>query len=1006
MTVLKTYILFFLFLLLSLASWATHLIGGNIGYTYLGPSAMPGFVEYRIDFSTYIDCTSPNWGIGFPEPSLQVGLYEGPINPTSPMPLTVSTTLTLTDSAAIDPALPPGCNFGSNTCIYLVNYSGVITVPESNVGYHLIYERCCRPAGIINLNQSGNQAMSFQAYMPANSSIAPTAINSTPSFTDTLVSYICINDSTFLPNTANDVDGDSLVYSIEQPFWGYTSPTTPVLLPGQPGLNPYTYPPPLITWGGGASSAQPFGPGGAVTIDSQTGLTMFLAPTAGIYVIAVEIKEYRNGVLIGKSRRDIQLLSVSCPVNPRPNVGNVSAHPNSINSNTIEVMAGDSVCFDIGALDPNNNGIEVSANGPIFDPLQTNPPASFTTGTGTGLAQGRFCWETDCDQDRAQPYTFTVRALDNGCPPKSDFNAFNVIVTPYEGPDSIIGPDSICFGNHLGVEYRVDNPDKYTYNWSVTGGTIVGSSTDSVLTVDWNINTVGTVTLDAVSWKGCTSPPITKDVAIGFGFTIDAGTDTIACFNDTISVGNESNPDLTYLWTPSANFLNPNLGTARYVITQPETLLLTAKDIAGCEDTAHIFVDMYPAIGNTPVVGPDTVCYGNHLGISYSTTANAAFFYDWQISEGTIINGLGTETVTVDWNSKSYGTLSVEVTDTFGCGMPRQARNVSIGGPIPADAGRDTIACLLEMVSIGSTGIPGLVYNWVPTVNVSNPNASSTDVEVNESRWYTLMVTDSLNCFVTDSVHVMQFPEFDVEIDAPLAICENEPLQLTASDAAIYQWEPAAILSNATVQSPMAFPDTTTTFQLWATDANGCRDSAEITLEVQQYPEFSLFYDTAFFLGQTGIADILTNMNLLYTWTPPTGLSCTDCPNLEINATQTTTYTLLIEDPSGCFAIDTTFEVIVNRDYNFHVPNAFTPNGDGLNDEALVYTYGIEKLLEFSIFNRWGEMVFTTDVLGRGWNGMFNGALQPSHTAFAYKVRLQRFTGEEIEQYGKLILIY
>ena len=997
---------FLLFAGTSLSAWSTHLIGGNLGYTYLGPSSVPGEVRYRIDFSTYIDCTSPNWGIGFPEPVLEVGLYEGAINPSNAMPLVVSTMLNLTDSVPIDPALPPGCNFGSNTCIYLVNYSGLISVPRSSVGYHLIYERCCRPAGIVNLNQSGNQAMSFQAYMPPNINSVPTEINSTPTYTDTLVSYICINDSTFLSNTATDPDGDSLVYSIEQPYWGYTSPTNPVLLPNNPVINPYSYPPPLINWGGGASMAQPFGPGGAVTIDSQTGLTTFLAPMAGIYVIAVEILEYRNGLLIGKSRRDIQLLSVTCPPNPRPNIGGVGTHPNAVNNNTIEIMAGDSVCVDIGAIDPNIDDVDITANGAVFDPNQTNPAATFSPGSGNGQALGEFCWDTDCDQDRPQPYTFTVRAIDDGCPPKSDFSAFNIIVNPYTGPDSIVGPDSICFGNHLGVQYTVPNASKFSFQWSVSGGTIVGSSTDSVVTVDWNINTVGTITLQAVSWKGCTSPPISKNVAVGFSFAIGISDDTIACYNDTLQLGIENNPDLNYVWSPGNDFVNPNVGIAQYIINQPQSLLLTAYDIAGCEDTASVFVDMYPPIINPAIQGPDTLCFGEEFSLNYSTNAGAALFYDWQIINGAITNGANTSAVTVDWNHSSEGMLSVDISDTFGCSLPREVKMIKIGGPIIADAGADTIACDFETVSIGGNGITGLDYSWVPTTNLISPNSPSTDLIVTQGQTYELLVSDSLNCVERDTVVVSKHPPFDVEIFGQTAICEGEPLQLNASDAAFYQWSPDSVLSNAAIQNPVAYPDTTTTFSLLASDSNGCMDSAQLTLSVQQFPDFSLFFDTAYFLGQTGVAEVFTTMDLLFNWSPSTGLSCANCPNPDINADYSTTYTLNITDPSGCFSIDTVFDVTVNRDFNFEVPSAFTPNGDGLNDEARVYTYGIKEVLEFSIFNRWGEMVFTTDKLDRGWNGIYNGQMQPSHTVFAYKVRLKRYTDEEIVQYGKFVLIY
>ncbi len=991
---------------------ATHLIGGNLGYKYIGPHPTnPSLVEYKIEFTTYIDCNSVNWGTAFPEPIFNIGIYSGAINPTSSMPLAEEVTVTLTDSAQIDPALPPGCNFGSSTCIYLVYYEGTVYLPLSSTGYHLIYERCCRPAGIVNLTLSGDQAMSFQAYIPPNNTGLPTEVNNAPTFTDTLVSYICIGDTTFIANTATDPDGDSLVYSIEQPYWGYTNNTSGnvAMTPSIAPWNPYTYPPPLITWGGGASMVDPFGPGGDVSIDNSTGLTSFYAPTAGIYVIAVEIKEYRNGVLIGRTRRDIQLLSVNCPSNPRPTIASIASHPNAINQNTIEIMAGDSVCIDLNASDQNNNVITMSANGSIFDPNQTNPPATFTANPGSpGSGSGTFCWHTSCDQDRPQPYSFTIQATDDGCPPKIDVDAFNVMVIPYQGPDSLMGPDSICFGNHLGVQYTVPEAHKYiSYSWSVTGGTILGSNTDSVITVDWNVNTQGQIAIDVVSWSGCVSSTLITPVYVGFDFEVDAGTDTINCYNDTITVGTANDPSLTYTWTPSSNFITPNQGISDYVVLQSATLTLMGMDVAGCYDTSEVFVDMYPPIGNVYITGEDTICYGDQNNNVYEAPFGNAFFYDWNVIGGTIIGQPASNMATVNWNTPAYGEVSVQISDTFGCETPTFYYNVRVGDQIPVNAGNDTAACRFETVNIGAgTSNPDYTYSWNPLAGLSNANVLETDVIVDGTTMYVLTVMDSLNCTNVDSVLVEQYPDFEVDITSPDVYCEGETLQLYATDAVYYSWTPANEVSDASIQNPYAFPDSTTTYEVYAVDQNGCDDSDSITVTVQPYPEFWLYYDTAIFLGQTGGAQVYSNMsNLIFQWSPPNGLSCTTCLNPDMNPEYTTTYTLNVSDPNGCFSIDTLIEVIVHRDYAYHIPNAFSPNGDGLNEEALVYTWGIKRIKEFSIFNRWGEMVFTTDKFNVGWNGVYKGVLQPGQTVFAYRVVLERFTGDEIQEYGKIVLV-
>lgn len=1009
----KLLLFFFFFWVLSAGSAkATHLIGGNIGYEYVGhPSANPNMVIYRINFSTYIDCNSVNWGTSFPESSFQIEVYEGTINQTTPMQNIATATVTLSDSAQIDPTMTSGCNFGTSTCIYLVNYEGLVVLPLSSTGYHLIYERCCRPAGIINLTNSGNQGMSFQAYIPPNTSTVSTTVNGTPAYTDTLVSYICVNDTAYIANTATDPDGDSLVYSIEQPYRGYTSNTVVAMNTNNPNWANYTYPPQLVVWGGGASAVNPFGAGGYVAINSSTGLTSFLAPTAGIYVIAVEVKEYRNGVLIGRTRRDIQIMAVNCPNNPKPVIGSITGHANALNNSTLQIVAGDSVCLTLNATTTAGTAVAMTANGVIFDTAQVNPAATFVSTTDSlGNGIGTFCWETSCDQGRSQPYSFTVQAKDDGCPPMSDVDAFNIYVVPYAGPDSLVGPDTVCYGNHLGVQYTIPNPGDYvTYNWSVTGGTIVGSNTDSVVTVDWNPNTIGEIAIDAISSSGCSADTVaTFPIYIGASLTIDAGTDTINCYGDTITLGTGNNdPQISYVWSPSTSFITPNQGASDYVVTQTDTLLLTGTDTVGCSDSSTVVVAMYDPIGTVTITGEDTLCYGDQNNNVYTAPFGAAFLYNWSVSNGAIVGQSASNQVTVDWNAPAFGILTVLVQDTNGCSMPTVDYTVRVGAAIPADAGNDTIVCEGETVQLGEgTSNTDYLYSWSPVAGLTSTNMLHTAVEVMGTATYVLTVIDSLECMVTDSVVVNQFPIFNVDITSSDVQCEGDTLDLMATDAVTYSWTPASLVSDATVQHPYAMPDSTTTFTVYATDSNGCHDSDSIFVTIQEYPDFSLYFDTALFLGQSGTAEVYTDMDeLSFLWSPPEGLSCTSCLNPIMTPEYSTTYTLNVSDPSGCFNIDTAIDVVVHRDYSYYIPNAFSPDGNGLNDEIKVYTWGVKSLKEFSIFNRWGEMLFTTDQLDKGWDGMYKGERQPGQTVYVYRVVLERYTGDLVQEQGKIVLI-
>jgi len=134
--------------------------------------------------------------------------------------------------------------------------------------------------------------------------------------------------------------------------------------------------------------------------------------------------------------------------------------------------------------------------------------------------------------------------------------------------------------------------------------------------------------------------------------------------------------------------------------------------------------------------------------------------------------------------------------------------------------------------------------------------------------------------------------------------------------------------------------------------------------------------------------------NLSYSWSPSRGLSCDDCDSLQAFPDTTTSYNLVVSDQNGCTATAGILIVVTGKDTvdpsaclpSFFVPNAFTPNGDGINDKFYVYGRGIEEM-HLQIFNRWGELIFESDDQTDGWDGTYRGeVLNPD--VFVYYVKI------------------
>lgn len=140
-----------------------------------------------------------------------------------------------------------------------------------------------------------------------------------------------------------------------------------------------------------------------------------------------------------------------------------------------------------------------------------------------------------------------------------------------------------------------------------------------------------------------------------------------------------------------------------------------------------------------------------------------------------------------------------------------------------------------------------------------------------------------------------------------------------------------------------------------------------------------------------------------FTWSPNTALSCTNCPDPIANPTVTTNYILTGYNSKNCKYNDTVQVCVVQDCGEMFVPNAFSPNLDGVND--VLYVKGkCLKNLTFMIFNRWGEKVFETSDQKLGWDGTFNGELMNT-AVFVYRLEGTTFDGNPYSQKGNITLI-
>jgi len=269
---------------------ASHIVGGDIYYDYLGNN------NYKFYIVVYRDCFSS--GAAFDNP-LPLGVFSNAgLEKTVDVPYPGNQYLPVQFNNPC--ATPP-----SNVCTEKSTYTTIINLPPKVGGYTISYVRCCRGPNITNLIYPDGTGIAIFTKIPGSET--GNQFNSSPRFTNYPPLLLCSNDNFIFDHAATDPDGDVLKYSLATPYQGGTK-TDPAPYP--PPAPPYT----PVMWESIFSANAPLGPGSSMTIDPTTGLLKASPKMLGLYVVGIRVQEYRNGVLVSETIRDFLFRVLDCNI--------------------------------------------------------------------------------------------------------------------------------------------------------------------------------------------------------------------------------------------------------------------------------------------------------------------------------------------------------------------------------------------------------------------------------------------------------------------------------------------------------------------------------------------------------------------------------------------------------------------------------------------------------------------------------------------------------------------
>jgi gliding motility-associated-like protein len=304
-------LLFLIFLLTGTAARASHIVGGDFTYVYLGDTTISGVVKhkYRVSLYIYQDCvTGAAEAINDDNPAY-ITVYDNDKFPFTPPPLGwVQSDSVYYNPGSADGAITVPANFSNDCvsniptlCLLRKKFEKTYYLSANLNGYSVAYQRCCRNSSIVNVTDPGMKGATYFCVLP------PASItNNSAVFKNYPPQIICLNNPMYYDNSATDADGDSLSYEFCDALVGAS---TDIIKPFRASPPPYDeavqyYPP--------YTSQNPMSGFPAIQIDPRTGIITGTPNRVGRYLVSVCCSEWRNGVVINVVKREFQFVVTNC----------------------------------------------------------------------------------------------------------------------------------------------------------------------------------------------------------------------------------------------------------------------------------------------------------------------------------------------------------------------------------------------------------------------------------------------------------------------------------------------------------------------------------------------------------------------------------------------------------------------------------------------------------------------------------------------------------------------
>ena len=557
---------------------------------------------------------------------------------------------------------------------------------------------------------------------------------------------------------------------------------------------------------------------------------------------------------------------------------------------------------------------------------------------------------------------------------------------------------AICSG---GSGVAITATGAATYSWLPATG--LSSSSGANVTANPAATTVYTVT----GSNGVCSATAAVNVSVTVVSTSVTASSANYCIGGA-PVTLTASGATSYAWSPATG-LSSTSGAVVTATPAVTTVYNVTGTTGACSSVKSVTVTVPPVSTITVVSTGTVICAG---GAGTTLTASGANTYTWL--------PVGINTNTINANPATNTTYTVGGQTALGCVAVPAVITVSVAPAItPVITASSPSVCLSQTVALSVTPTgTGFTYAWAPASAIMGSNSLPSVVAKptnSNNVTYSVTVSNGL-CSSTATVDLQVFtctpPTADIETLTNDSICTKGCVTFTAnvtgSQPMTYQWvfpggtPPTSNLSNPQV---CYFAKGSYSVGLIVLNDYGSDTIIKVNyISVADTPAvFNAVGDTTIKVGQTTIISASGAMNYLWSPNVNNSIACPTCSSTVVQPTVTTKYVVQTSNSPYCKRSDF---VTVKVDFtcgDFFVPNAFSPNDDGLNDLVNVHGFCIGTFV-LQIYSRWGEKVFETSSLTESWDGTYKGKKMDTGV-FVYRADGITIDGRPFNIKGNITLI-